>query len=90
MSGLAREDDASLTPQAAARLTAELKDEILASHQRGHLDVRGLLAIMAVTGAFALAGVGLWLKGTGDVPSWASGLVAAVVTYYFIARSNGK
>ena len=54
------------------------------------LDVRGSLAIMTVTGAFALAFTQLFLdSATGaEIPAWAAAIVAGVTGFYFGSRSG--
>jgi hypothetical protein len=55
-----------------------------------HLDdVRGLLAIIALVGAFALAFAQLFLKdGTSDIPTWAASTVSAILGFYFGGRER--
>ena len=56
------------------------------------LDTRGLLAVMALVGAFSLAFFQLALKGTADIPAWAAAVVTGVAGFYFGSRSgtNGR
>jgi uncharacterized protein YcfJ len=60
-------------------------------HRRIDWDVRGILAILAVIGAFGLAGAQLFLGLGSDIPAWAATLVGAVAGFYFGSRggSNG-
>lgn len=59
--------------------------------RRLDLDVRGVLAILALMGAFTLAFVQLLTRaGTADIPAWAATTVGAIVGFYFGGRgSNG-
>lgn len=60
-------------------------------HGKGFdLDVRGLLAIMTVTGAFALAFTQLFLVSSAgaEIPAWAAAIVAGVTGFYFGSRSG--
>jgi hypothetical protein len=55
-------------------------------------DVRGLLALLALLGAFALAFAQLVYRGDANIPAWAATTVGAVVGFYFGGRggtSNG-
>jgi hypothetical protein len=54
-------------------------------------DIRGILAIVGLVGAFGLAFYGVIRGGSGDIPAWSAGLVAAIVTSYFVSKgSNGR
>ena len=58
-------------------------------HRRLDWDVKGVLAIMAVLGAFAIQGVLIATHDTNGMPPWTVGLVSAIVAFYFGARGNG-
>lgn len=58
-------------------------------HRRVDWDVRGILAVLAVIGAFGLAGAQLALDLTSDIPAWAATLVGAVAGFYFGSRGGG-
>jgi hypothetical protein len=52
-------------------------------------DVRGILAILSLIGAFGLA-AGQMLMGDGnEIPAWAAAVVSAVMGFYFGSRSSG-
>ena len=70
---------------AAARHTDRLK------RRRVDWDVRGILALLALIGAFAIATVQLVQGHTADIPAWMATTVGAVVGFYFGGRgsSNG-
>ena len=53
-------------------------------------DVRGILAIFAVIGAFALQAVMIVRGDAGDMPPWVVGLVSAIIAFYFGSRSSGS
>lgn len=60
--------------------------------KRLDLDVRGLLAIFAVIGTFALSAAGLVLQHSAEIPAWAAAMVASIVGFYFGSKagpSNG-
>ncbi len=51
-------------------------------------DVRGILAFLAVIGAFAIQGA-LIANGNGqEMPPWVVGLVSAIVAFYFGSRAG--
>jgi hypothetical protein len=54
------------------------------------LDVRGVLAILALMGAFTLAFVQLLVldNRTADIPAWAATTVGAIVGFYFGGRGG--
>jgi len=53
-------------------------------------DVRGILAIMALLGAFSLAFVQLVvLRDTAEIPAWAAAVVSGVTGFYFGSRGGG-
>lgn len=56
------------------------------------LDVRGLLAIMAMVGGFALGFLIQIQTGKADIPAWAAAVVTGVVGFYFGGKgsSNGN
>lgn len=55
------------------------------------LDVRGMLAILAVLCSFGLAFAQLFLQGNADIPAWAAAVVTGIAGFYFGSRgSNGK
>jgi hypothetical protein len=56
---------------------------------RFDLDVRGMLAILALIGSFALAFVQLILRGNADIPAWAAAVVTGIAGFYFGSRSGG-
>lgn len=66
-------------------------DNAVKTDRRGRLDldVRGILALAALIGAFGLSFTQLFLLGSADVPAWVSAIVAGVAGYYFGARSGG-
>jgi hypothetical protein len=52
-------------------------------------DVRGILAIMSLVGAFALA-TGLMVQGLSpEIPAWAAAVVSGVMGFYFGSRGGG-
>lgn len=59
-------------------------------HRRVDWDVRGILAILAVLGAFSLAFTQLTLDLGSDIPAWAATLVGAVAGFYFGSRGGGS
>lgn len=59
-----------------------------APHRRLDLDVRGVLAILALVGAFAMAFVQLLRGSTADIPAWAATTVGAIVGFYFGGRGG--
>lgn len=61
-------------------------------HRRVDWDVRGILAVLSVIGAFGLASAQLFLQLSADIPAWAATLVGAVAGFYFGSRagSNGR
>lgn len=58
-------------------------------HRRLDWDVKGLIAVLAVFGAFAIQTILIIRNDTLDMPPWVVGLVSAIVAFYFGARSNG-
>ena len=59
-------------------------------HRRIDWDVRGILAVLAVLGAFGLAGAQLAQGLSADIPAWAATLVGAVAGFYFGSRGGGS
>lgn len=55
-------------------------------------DVRGIIAIMAVVGAFGLAFVQLLTQDSqgANIPSWAATLVGGIAGFYFGSRGGGS
>lgn len=55
-------------------------------------DVRGIIAIMAVVGAFGLAIAQLLLghEAGADIPAWAATLVGGVAGFYYGSRGGGN
>lgn len=73
-----------------------LADQLALLHRlekraRFDLDVRGLLAIITILAAFALAFAQLILRGNADIPAWSAAVVAGITGFYFGSRggSNG-
>ena len=54
-------------------------------------DVRGILAILSLLGAFALAFTQLVLspEHSAEIPAWAAAIVAGVTGFYFGSRGGG-
>lgn len=51
-------------------------------------DVRGILAVMGLIGAFGLA-IGQLIQGqSAEIPSWAAATVSAIIGFYFGSRSQ--
>lgn len=59
-------------------------------HRRVDWDVRGILAVLSVVGAFGLAVAQLYLKMSSDIPAWAATLVGAVAGFYFGSRAGAN
>ena len=58
-------------------------------HRRLDWDIKGVLAILAMFGAFGIQ-ITLIIGGSSsDMPPWVVGLVSAVVAFYFGSRGNG-
>ena len=53
------------------------------------LDVRGVLAILALLGAFGLAFALLFRGAAPEIPTWAAALVSGVTGFYFGSRAGG-
>jgi len=51
-------------------------------------DVRGILAILSLLGAFSLAGVQMIQGLTADIPAWAAAVVSGVMGFYFGSRGG--
>jgi hypothetical protein len=51
-------------------------------------DVRGILAILSLVGAFSLAGVQLAILNTAEIPAWAAAVVSGVTGFYFGSRGG--
>jgi hypothetical protein len=51
-------------------------------------DVRGILAILSLVGAFALAFTQLVIGQTAEIPAWAAAIVAGVTGFYFGSRGG--
>lgn len=77
-------------------VSAELSQQRKAFRQkRLDLDVRGILAIMSLLGAFGLAFLQLQSPlASAEIPAWAAAIVAGVSGFYFGSRagtgSDGK
>ena len=67
---------------AAARHTERLR------RRRVDWDVRGILAILALLGAFAIAFVQLIIRQDANIPAWAATTVGAIVGFYFGGRGS--
>jgi len=54
-------------------------------------DVRGILAILSLLGAFALAFTQLIIspEHSAEIPAWAAAIVAGVTGFYFGSRGGG-
>lgn len=54
-------------------------------------DVRGILAILSLLGAFALAFTQLIVspEHSAEIPAWAAAIVAGVTGFYFGSRGGG-
>ena len=54
-------------------------------------DVRGILAILSLLGAFALAFTQLAFspEHSAEIPAWAAAIVAGVTGFYFGSRGGG-
>lgn len=54
-------------------------------------DVRGILAILSLLGAFSLAFTQLVLspEHSAEIPAWAAAIVAGVTGFYFGSRGGG-
>ena len=59
-------------------------------HRRLDWDVKGVIAFMAVFGAFALQATLIINHDPSEMPPWVVGLVSAIVAFYFGARTNGN
>jgi hypothetical protein len=80
-----KEEAARHAAAEAARHTEGLK------RRRVDWDVRGILALLALLGAFGLAFAQLVTHGDANIPAWAATTVGAIVGFYFGGRggSNG-
>lgn len=67
---------------AAARHTERL------GRRRVDWDVRGILALLALLGAFSLAFAQLVRGGDANIPAWAATTVGAIVGFYFGGRGS--
>lgn len=56
------------------------------------IDVRGILAIISIVCAFALAFVQLFVSDnhSAEIPAWAAAIVAGVTGFYFGSRGGGQ
>jgi len=68
--------------EAAARHTERLR------RRRVDWDVRGILALLALVGAFAIAFAQLSSHGDANIPAWAATTVGAIVGFYFGGRGG--
>lgn len=57
--------------------------------RRLDLDVRGILAVIALVGSFALGFVQLFMRGNADIPAWAAAVVTGIAGFYFGSRGGG-
>ena len=53
-------------------------------------DVRGILAILSLVGAFALSFTQLIVGGSAEIPAWAAAIVAGVTGFYFGSRGESS
>lgn len=67
---------------AASRHTERLK------RRRVDWDVRGILALLALLGAFGMAFAQLAARGDANIPAWAATTVGAIVGFYFGGRGS--
>jgi len=51
-------------------------------------DVRGILAVLSLLGAFCLAGAQMIQGQTADIPAWAAAVVSGVMGFYFGSRGG--
>jgi len=72
-----KEESQRHAEQATARQAKQL------SRRRIDWDVRGILALLALLGAFAMAGAQLYRGDTADIPAWAATTVGAIVGFYY-------
>lgn len=72
----------------------ELKREEIKLARRRHfdLDVRGILALMAICGAFGLSITGMLTNHlpNAEIPAWVVALVSGVTGFYFGSRAGGS
>lgn len=56
------------------------------------LDVRGVLAILAIIGTFTLSFVQLLFTElqSAEIPAWAAAIVASITGFYFGSRSSNE
>lgn len=52
-----------------------------------HGTYRGVIALVAIAGTYALAVAGLILYGDADLPAWSIGLTSTIVAFYFGERA---
>lgn len=62
------------------------KQKKQAQQGRLDLDMRGILALVGLLGAFGLSFSQLFLQGSADVPAWVSAIVGGIAGYYFGSR----
>lgn len=77
-----KEEAARHASDAAARHTARFK------RRRVDWDVRGILALLALVGAFGMAFAQLAYRGDANIPAWAATTVGAIVGFYFGGRGS--
>lgn len=52
-----------------------------------HGTYRGVIALVAIAGTYALALAGLIFHDSADLPAWAIGLTSTIVAFYFGERA---
>lgn len=73
----------------ATRRAHEATEQHLAQYKgRIDWDVRGIIAVFAIVGAFGLAAAQLFLRGDANIPTWAATMVGAVIGFYFGGRAT--
>lgn len=73
----------------ATRRAQEATEQHLAQYKRRiDWDVRGIIAVIAIIGVFAIAAAQLILRGDANVPTWAATLVGGVTGFYFGSRGG--
>lgn len=81
--------EAAIERVAEATAAAAREQAKFERRKRMDWDVRGILAIMALFGSFALAGAQLAQGRTAEIPAWAAAVVAGVTGFYFGSRGGG-
>lgn len=80
-----------LSRQGVEAVKLELRNAIRDDRRkRFDLDVRGLLAIFALLGAFSLAFVQLATGVSAEIPAWAAAVVSGVTGFYFGSRGGAE